>query len=233
MSFSTRLGHKKYNVTSDQGLSLIEALVAIVVIAITGAMMLPPMFLTAATRVQNRRAEQALQVAQSEIDRVRTLVEQDQHNKALNLPFAISGGLEDVAPPKTDDVNTPMKSVKSSCNQYEGKPLADALTLVPVDMDADCTADFYMQVFRTEDPSEAGVAQPDKFQIGVRVFAASVKANLGNLTDEDVQEASLKYTTGQGNQSRRPLAVLFTSVNQGDADNSICQFYSLDDADCK
>ena len=219
--------HHDDNVSSDQGLSLIEALVAIVVIAVTGAMMVPPLFLTAATRVQNRRAEQALQIAQAEIDRIRTLVEQDNHDVSL-LPFEVSGGLDNVPPPSGFDSNF-VKSVEQ-CNAYTGAPMADAVTLIPVDTDVDnndCTADFYMQVFRSEDPGASGT-KPNEFRVGVRVFGASVTSNLGNLTADDVTEASLKFTTGEGNQSRRPLAVLFTDVNKGDAENSICQFYDLD-----
>ena len=59
---------------SEDGLTLLECLVAIAVIALTGAMIGPPLVMAAATRVQNRRAEQALQLAQGEVDRIRAMV---------------------------------------------------------------------------------------------------------------------------------------------------------------
>jgi len=58
---------------SESGLTLMECVVAIAVVALAGALITPPLFLAAATRVQNRRSEQALQIAQGEIDRIRTL----------------------------------------------------------------------------------------------------------------------------------------------------------------
>ncbi|NET10377.1 MAG: type II secretion system protein, partial [Symploca sp. SIO2B6] len=60
--------------SSEEGLTLLECVVAIAVIALTGAMIGPPLVMAAATRVQNRRAEQAQQLAQGEVDRIRAMV---------------------------------------------------------------------------------------------------------------------------------------------------------------
>ena len=59
----------------SSGFTLIESLVAMIVISITLVAIVPPIFWATGTRVQNRRAEQALAIAQGEIDRVRTQVE--------------------------------------------------------------------------------------------------------------------------------------------------------------
>lgn len=58
----------------QDGLTLIECLVAMIIITIVVAIITPPIFLAVGTRVNNRRTEQALQVAQGEIERVRLLM---------------------------------------------------------------------------------------------------------------------------------------------------------------
>ena len=53
---------------SVQGLTLIECLVAIVVIAITVVAITPPLMLATASRIQSRKVEKANQVAQGELE---------------------------------------------------------------------------------------------------------------------------------------------------------------------
>ncbi len=60
---------------SSSGLTLIECLVAIIIVSLTVLAITPPILLATGTRVQSRRAEQANHIAQSEVDRLRLLVE--------------------------------------------------------------------------------------------------------------------------------------------------------------
>lgn len=59
-----------------QGFTLVESLMGILVISVVAITITPPIVLSTATRVQNRRAEQAMQLAQAEVDRIRVFVEQ-------------------------------------------------------------------------------------------------------------------------------------------------------------
>ncbi len=61
---------------SERGLTLMEVLVAVLMVSAVLVAITPPIFLTVATRVQNRKAEQALQLANGEIDQVRVLVQE-------------------------------------------------------------------------------------------------------------------------------------------------------------
>ncbi|MGJ3251101.1 MAG: type II secretion system protein [Elainellaceae cyanobacterium] len=215
----------------EAGLTLLECLVAIAVIALTGAMVGPPLLLATATRIQNQRAEQALQIGQGEVDRVRSLVERGEHTPT-NLPAAVAGN-----PTNLDTATTPasvvgaLKSVSSTCSTYTGAqiPVDRALQ---IDVDGDCQPDFLMQVFRTRGTvsqrEQVGRNRPGEFGLMVRVYAAIAQTNLGNL---DKEPASLRFTSGEGNQRSRPLAVLTTQITWSESDNSLFCYQEL--ANCQ
>ncbi|MEM9504465.1 MAG: type II secretion system protein, partial [Cyanobacteria bacterium P01_E01_bin.43] len=83
--------------SGEEGLTLIECIMAIVVIGLTGAAVAPMMLVSVATRVQSQKTEQALELAQSEIDSVRVLFEQGEVTPAL-LPPVLTGVAGDRAP---------------------------------------------------------------------------------------------------------------------------------------
>jgi type II secretory pathway pseudopilin PulG len=216
---------------NNQGITLVECLVAIAAIALTTAMVTPPLFIAAATRQQNQRAEQALQLAQAEVDRIRTLVEQGNHypNK---LPNFISGATDlQATPPPTPSAL--LKSVNSSCNTYTGQQLSVSEGL-QIDINGDCQVDYMMQLFRTdgfplpsrEDPANGGTGRPGEFVLGVRVYGkpAIEHQRRGNALGTD--PVSLRFTSGEGNQQTRPLAVLYTPILWSDRDFSACQFFA-------
>ncbi|MGF1497950.1 MAG: prepilin-type N-terminal cleavage/methylation domain-containing protein [Elainellaceae cyanobacterium] len=213
---------------SEQGLTLIECIVAIAVIAVTGAVIAPPLLLATATRLQNQRAEQALQIAQGEIDRVQTLVNRNRQTTA-NLPVETSeANLSDQdAPGSSSDL---LKSVNatSSCSTYDETTDQIAVDeVLEIDMDGDCETDFLMQSFRGDSKALEG-GDPSDFELMVRVYAAGAADNFGSLGTDP---ASLRFTSGEGNQRERPLAVLTTRIIQSDLDNSL-SCYHHNTADC-
>ncbi|MEO0406216.1 MAG: type II secretion system protein [Cyanobacteria bacterium P01_A01_bin.135] len=219
----------------DRGLTLVESLIAISVVGVTGLLITPPLFISAATRVQNRRAEQALNVAQGEIDRVRLLVERDRQTVGFDPddnPIAPTPG--QVLPPQVanvDAVGAPMalinrlESVNDRFDTYGGQPIPNAAAALPIDIDGDGDADYFMQTFRNEGVRDTGSNQLESFRMGVRVYAIAARRNLGSL---GVTEASLRYTSGLGNQQQLPLAVLYANFTRSDRADSVCQFNNLD-----
>lgn len=218
--------------TSQAGVTLLECLIAIAVIGITSALILPPLFVAAASRVQNRRAEQALQIAQGEVDRIQTMVASGNHTAAL-LPLPATNSstvnLSTIAPPAAV-ASSFLKSVKTGtggCNTYTGQqiPITQALG---VDVDGDCAADFYMQVFRDEAPNNRAPGPttnpPSNFRLAVRVYSALAAANFGNMSTP-VVPASLQITSGEGNQRLRPLAVLYSQAIWSDQSVSLCELH--------
>ena len=204
--------------SNEAGLTLIECLVAIAVIGITTASIGPMMVFSVATRVQNQRTEQALQLAQAEIDKVRLTVEQggDYGQRLQNISlFRIPSNSSTPA-----TVPAPMSFIASTAS------VTSTDQARRVDIDGDGTADFAIQIFRTrgiEVPARAGGTTPSTpvaFRMGVRVYDA--RANVGSLLTEQV---SLSFTSGEGQRNRRPLAVLYSEIAQGDRDGALCQYW--------
>jgi type II secretory pathway pseudopilin PulG len=195
---------------TEQGVTLLECLMGIVITVLAIALITPPLFIATASRVQTRRAEQALQLAQGQVDRYRTVVSQGQHT-IDRLPAVV--GNVNSAPVPSAKANF-LKSGNSACNSLYNDQQIPANQALPVDVDGDCKADFLMQTFRDAGVTPNGTTKPTNFTIGVRVYSILAERNLGGnlLTDQ----ASLQLTSGQGSQQTRPLAVLFTRVNWSD-----------------
>lgn len=207
---------------STAGFTILEALVAMVVAAIMIGVITPPMFMATAARVQQRRAQQSLQLAQSEIDRVRATVERGAYT-ATELPTAVGATLANVA--AATSVHSQLKSTSTSgCNAYNGNTVASS-ALLPVDINGDCTSDYLVQSFRTTGP--AGTSVPvTGFQMEVRVYAdiPQLRANLGQLT---ATPARLSSSSGFGGTTRQPLAVLRSTIVRPDTQNSLQDYQTV------
>jgi type II secretory pathway pseudopilin PulG len=222
---------------AEQGLTLIEGLLAIVIIAITVVSITPPVFWAVASRVQTQRAEQALKIAQGEIDRVRTLVERDETANAqftdnLLPPFPANATETDVrnqnsgkfpgAPskPKSASQVRSIRDCGTGAND-DGKASSTANgfdEFIQVDTNGDCAADYLVQTFRSQGLDEAGNqfrGQTEQklaaFVMGVRVYAAIARPALTSGKGR-TEPASLKGTNGVGNQLDRPLAVMYSTI---------------------
>jgi len=204
------------------GLTLLECLVAMVIISVIVVAITPPIFLVTATRVQNRRAEQANQIAQAEMDRVRTLVERGVYT-AADLPADIGANLS--AAPVASAVFGQLKSTNPASNTYLGATVPGN-SLLPVDVDGDGRSDFLVQVYRT---TGVGGAPPLAFQVGVRVYSdnPTLRQNLGSLNPALQQKTSLKMASGLGSQGIQPLAVLNSTLVRNDAQNSLPTYRNL------
>lgn len=218
---SERLSHtlfkqpmdKEY-LSGENGLTLIECLVAIVVIAATIGMIAPITVMAVATRVQNQRAEQAALIAQSELDRIRLTVERGGNYTLDDVP-STSGAIRDV--PAPENVNA-----------------ANALTTFdatrPIDIDNDGDNDYAVQTFRTEGDVDASTGQPIAFELGVRVYRADAVEKY-TASELSTDQASLLLTSGEGQASIRPLAVLYSTIVKSDNKESLCDYYRYVDPD--
>lgn len=211
---------------NQAGLSLLECLVAIAVTVLSLAIILPPLFVAAGSRVQSRRAEQAFQIAQAEVDRIQSLVERNAH-VLPSLPPATTGPVASTPPP-TGPIAA-LRSVKDCPTPYMGTQaqLGTVRNAVPVDIDGDCGADFFMQVFIADlqgvanpiEPTE----RPEAFRLGVRVYSVAANGNWGNMTD--ATPASLQFTSGFGQQSTRPLVALYPQIVSTNTSASLCDYH--------
>jgi type II secretory pathway pseudopilin PulG len=208
---------------TEGGLTLLECLIAIVVVSITLVSITPPIFWATATRVQNRRAEQAQQLAQAEIDRIRTLVERGNRYEYTQLPPDGGANIRTSSPAAPTSSTGRLRAQSPGCNADTGVQ-PTLLQFMPISTkgpeNTDCTPDFFIQTFRSTgqwaDTANRLVDPPDGFVMGVRVYSAF--ASVGALEKE---RASLQGTSGLGNQRTRPLAVLYSVIVRNNSNKSL------------
>ncbi len=196
-------------VADNNGLTLIECLVAIAVIGLTAAVMGPVMVFSMATRIQSQRAEQAIQIAQAEVDTIRLMVERggDFRSALAAYPSTTAASVTAVGAPTT---------IAASYG-----PTPDTAKQVAIGSSTGSNK-FAVQVFRTVGSTTVGSSVPVTFDIGVRVYDFNaVKNNSSSLRTD---AAALRFTSGEGQRSTRPIAVIYTSIFQGDRDGSLCAY---------
>jgi len=215
---------KKINKSSEQGLTLLESLVGILLITLVLAASTPPILLSAETRIQNRRSQQAMQIAQREVDRVRLIMEQE-NSRNDDLPLEVST----ITNP--DNINNvdPPSSICTTCDPYASYPYISFTQVVK-------DGDFLIQVFREPGIKESNLSSTipptdptpndaeDKvmaFRLGVRVYSLAAQQNLSSLQKEP---ASLVMTNTFGQQTTRPLAVLYADMARSDLTLSLAAY---------
>lgn len=196
------------NDSSEKGLTLIECLVAIAIIASTIGVIAPVTILAVATRVQNQRAEQAIHIAQSELNRVRLTVERGG-NYTLSNVASTTGTLDSVPPPENLD------GVAASTSTNAARP---------VDVNDDGRSDYAVQLFRTYNSTGMIESTPVAFELGVRVYKARTIQDFAS-TQLTTDQADLTLTSGEGKGYTRPLAVLYTTIVKSDRPDSLCDYY--------
>jgi type II secretory pathway pseudopilin PulG len=208
---------KRIRKRSQEGLTILESLVGILVITLVLAASTPPILMAAASRVQNQRTEQAIQLAQQEIDRVRLLIEQgDYLNTELPPPISSltnPNRLSDMFPPTSICSTIPCTPSQPS----QAKRSEDG--------------QFIIQTFRDpgvsdpqiQDASNTNTPQILAFRMGVRVYSRVAEPNLlsRQLTTE---LAPLQITNSLAQQSERPLAVLYADFARGDLAPSLRKY---------
>ncbi len=242
--------------TSASGFTLIESLVAIIVISVTVVAISPPIFWAAATRVQNRRAEQALSIAQSSIEEVRAKIERGSVTApelpAIAAPAA--GGVRPYPPrgPAPSAEWNLMRGITPTCNTVSNLKTAVAATgttaaipadqhyppvdqYLPVDTDGDCKADFLVQIFRNDGICSDGPCAASTLPLADRrplVFSVGVRvyaaiAKQATVATLEPEKSRLTGTTGTGQTGSRPLAVLYSTVAKSDSSTALNRYREL------
>jgi type II secretory pathway pseudopilin PulG len=201
--------------SSQKGLTLVEALAAIVITTVILTAMAPPILFSAATRVQSRKVEQAQAIARQELDRVRTALAQEQ-----GVPQSEEDGI--IPPVGTlplHETGAPQTAVTERSN------LNNSNNALEMDADGDGDNDFLIQLIRDEGvrfSSGAAANQLAVFQMGIRVYDIAAEDNLGDSLE--TTPASLQMTKGLGQRATHPLAVLYTEVSRSDLNLSVQEY---------
>jgi len=217
--------------SEEEGMTLLEALVAIVVLTIVLGSIAVPVAITVGSRVQNREVEQAQQIAQS-------FAEQTRLQLSLLSTWTYAGTTPSITSATPTLSYSPLGSIPqlpaasystvasvpaptTNCNitgpNYTASCAAN--TLFGYDLDKDGVSDFYVQTFRVSDvrsPSNEVIG----FDMGVRVYPLESLTKLGSLT---TTRRSLGFTSGIGDPTE-PIATLYTSLYRSEESEALVGF---------
>ncbi|NHC34242.1 hormogonium polysaccharide secretion pseudopilin HpsB [Scytonema millei] len=197
--------HKQYfSKTGESGLTIIECLVAVLVVSVLMAAIAPAIALSVATRVQARRVERATQAARTYIDGLSagTITAPTQ---TASLPFVTNASV-------------PTGSSSWSCtttatNFYCSNITASSLYCIDLDVGSNgytCTSnsvnDFIVQAFRT--------SNNQNYLLGLRVYRADgfSDSNAFQKSDGTSKKTASTYTSGLGNR-KAPLVEMITEIS--------------------
>jgi len=201
--------------SSDQGLTLIESLVAVVMTGIIIAAIAPPLLFSAATRIQSRNAEQAQAIAREEIDRIRAALSREE-----GIPV---GGETGFAPPVS--ATSPLHNTAGPDTLVTTRSnLAYVNEAVVLDADGDGDDDFFVQLIRDSGVrfgSGFASGQLAVFEMGVRVYDIAAEDNLGSL---NVEPASLGGTNSLSQRDTNPLATAYVEISRSDLKLSLDEY---------
>ncbi len=175
-----------------EGFTIIELLVAMLIVGILMSVTAPIIILSTATRVQARRVELATQAARAYIDGVKS--------GTISSPPSITGNLEDYAAP------TSSGSLTCTANSY----CSSMPDLYCVDSDGSgCSTsslnDMVVQAFRLNPAS----TDADKgYRLGLRVYRADAFKDTVTLK-KGIKQAS--FTGGMGDR-QAPLVEMTTEI---------------------
>ena len=202
-----------YSKSRQGGFTIIESLVAIVVVSILLAAIAPVIILSVATRVQARRVEFATQAAKSYIDGVRT--------KQIDPPLATSDTLlkDFPAPTNPGSFNCAANSYCTTTGTTSTGTPPSPTNLYCIDLDGDAfcknssSTDMVVQVFRDKTWTTG-------YALGVRVYRANAfksgitfKALKDSTSNNPIkQQQTFTGGTGLGNQ-QAPLVEMSTDIS--------------------
>jgi len=219
-----RVTNKK---NSESGLSLLEVLIGILIISVVVVASTPALLLGVATRVQARRAEEASNIANQQIEQIQLLLDRGAYDNS-DLPPQLAGINDTIQ--QLSDPSTIPNSFCNSCKNFTEVSNANQLFKVqPKKLNSnEFNSDEYylVQVFRSPGVS-AVINQQSRvvtFNVSARVYFRSAESQINNL---GIDKAPLTLTTADGQARTLPLAVLNVQLSRSDRDGSLNDYRNL------
>ncbi|MCI3280535.1 hypothetical protein L5470_06010 [Synechococcus sp. PCC 6717] len=200
---------------AQRGLTLVECIVAILVVNVAVAALAAPLMLVAATRVQNDRIAQATALALAEADRMRVLMEQGV-NVTTNVIPPQSSVSATLGEPNLLSSQPPPTTVTTCTGGGMGLPTAATQGCLRTFNNAQ----FVVQMYRgtlTFGPNNRIVGYP----MQVRVYNRATFTDGSPSTATPIQQQPATMTSSIGNVGL-PLAVITTDIVQGDSSTTLC-----------
>lgn len=228
---------------TEKGLTLIESLVGIMVVATVVTLITPALVVGYATRIKNYRTDQAIKLAKGEIDRVRLQVDRGniKANDIAQLP-PIRPGSQEVQDFDIDrwpaPTPVPVGTKPPACPLLNVSGTTPVTSVCSLDINGDGEWDLGMQTFRSATPSSAISANdsesPVAFLMRVRVYTkAALTQSPTRLepfpdivtTARTRKTASLGITSGAN--ISLPLVTFSSAIVRSDLSSSRATYCAL------
>ncbi len=198
----------------DRGLTLLECVIAILVVNLTLAMLAAPLLLVAATRLRNNRINQATEIARGEIDRLRVMMEQGVN---------VRGTSTNLLPPASAVAATLGNAAALSTQPPPTGPNPIASCTLPSSATMTCERQlnntrFAVQIYRGQVVTD-GNGLVLGYPVQVRVYSAEALPVPPDAVSsgQPISQATAMMTSGGPESERRPLVVLTTEIVRADA----------------
>ncbi len=223
----TIMKFKQYKIppkSGESGFTIIESLIAVVVVSVLMVAIAPVVVFSTATRVQSRRVELATQAAKTYIEGVRTKAVQASNITTIPVDATKTDQelLQAYPVPKEGNLtcNNSDGDTDSTNDNYCTVPTTN-LYCTDGDGDGACTIgsnkDFVIQAFRY---NKSSTLTTTGYLLGVRVYRADGFQNDGALTKAPTKQSTV--TGGLGNR-KAPLVEINTEINSNsDSFNDLC-----------
>ncbi|MEH2457287.1 hormogonium polysaccharide secretion pseudopilin HpsB [Nostoc sp.] len=226
--------HKQQQIhpSGESGFTIIESLVAIIVVAILLAAIAPTLVIATATRVQSKRVELATQAARTFIDGVKTgaVLIPDATNATITLTQSASATPRSLGDNLLTTTNMPVPTTSTSQYLYcVTTDLNNNLTINPPNCTSNTNKKFYIQAVKIivtgSTPIDTTTTLPiDGYGLGIRVYGSNIDfTKTVNASDSSNNKRQNSFTGTLGN-SQSPLVEMTTVISSKNTSfNALCQ----------
>ncbi|PPS44736.1 hormogonium polysaccharide secretion pseudopilin HpsB [Chroococcidiopsis sp. TS-821] len=210
-------------ISRSQGFTIVDALVAIVVVGILMSAIAPVMVLSVGNRVQARRVELATQAAKTYLDGIRNgTIPPPNHTVVLNEVDTSATRQFNAQRVTFANAAVPPASGLTNCTpttpDYPYCQNSANLSLYCIDFDAEagCSSnsvrDLVVQAFRSVTPTSTDATKG--YLLGVRVYRADAFSDSLPLvkSDADTRRTQATFTSGLGDR-KAPLLEITTEIS--------------------
>lgn len=209
---------------TQDGFTIVDALVAIVVVGILMSAIAPVMVLSVGNRVQARRVELATQAAKTYLDGIRNgTIPPPNHTVVLNEVDS-TGATRQFNAQRVTFHNAAVPPARSLTNctpttsdyPYCENSLNLSLYCIDFDQEAGCRSnsarDLVVQAFRSVTPTSTDATQG--YLLGVRIYRADAFNDSTPLvkSDVDTRRTQATFTAGLGDR-KAPLMEITTEIS--------------------
>lgn len=222
---------------AEQGLTMLETLVGIMVIAAIVTALTPALVVAFATRIHNYRVQNAMKIAQGEIERVKLVVERGVYDATWTQQLPPSVGQTGAGNFDLDNsVQAPASGqYKGACKDWQVQGTDLTTSWCSVDINGDATNanweqnwDLAVQMFRSSTPGTAYTTagnQPIAFIMGVRVYTRAALKN-SELTQFPRRDTAIAQTSNR-QSLKLPLVIRYEVIARNDLDISRATYCEL------